>query len=208
MLTSVNLHFVASSLVARRSSQLKEKKNILFQSLREARSAYRAAITKVKGKDYATAVKELERAGANCAKAQALAESIKDDELKSQATDIMEEVREAEFTGGRTTPISRWQRFNAVKHPRSRWTGPRAEEGAERPPRRRDVGGRYSAGYCHPPCQEQEGQLRPRGDEAQDPQRGGATGGGLEAEERGRAGLRRQEGDASGREAGEGHAAR
>lgn len=74
-------------------TQLKEKKNVLFQSLREARSAYRAAITKVKGKDYFAAVKELERAEGNCAKAQDLAESIKDDELKSQATDIMEEVR-------------------------------------------------------------------------------------------------------------------
>ena len=56
------------------SLQLKEKKNVFFTSLREARGAYRAAIIKVKAKDYSTAVRELEKAEGNCKKARVLAE--------------------------------------------------------------------------------------------------------------------------------------
>jgi len=73
---------------------LKEKKTQLFQFLREARSSYRAAVTKIKAKNHAQAVKELAKAEEQCRKAMAIANSINEDDLKAQAQDIMDEVVE------------------------------------------------------------------------------------------------------------------
>ncbi|GMH79333.1 hypothetical protein TL16_g08108 [Triparma laevis f. inornata] len=73
---------------------LKEKKNQLFQFLREARSSYRAAVTKIKAKNHHHAVRELAKAEEQCRKALLLANSINEADLKEQAQDIMDEVCE------------------------------------------------------------------------------------------------------------------
>jgi CRP-like cAMP-binding protein len=73
---------------------LKEKKNLLFQSLREARSAYRSAITKVKQKKFDDSVVELTKAEESCKRAISLSIAIKDDDWKQQAEDILDEVKE------------------------------------------------------------------------------------------------------------------
>ncbi|GMI36981.1 hypothetical protein TrCOL_g2519 [Triparma columacea] len=73
---------------------LTEKKNSLFQNLREARSNYRTAVTKVKVKNYPKAIEAFEVSKSRCEKALAIAENIQQLELVHQAEDILAEVNE------------------------------------------------------------------------------------------------------------------
>jgi len=73
---------------------LKEKKTTLFQSLREARSSYRSAITKMKYKKFDEAIAELEKSKKSCDRAIDIASSVKDADIEQQARDINEEVVE------------------------------------------------------------------------------------------------------------------
>ncbi|GMH49394.1 hypothetical protein TrRE_jg6140 [Triparma retinervis] len=73
---------------------LTEKKNSLFQFLREARSNYRTAVTKVKVKNYPAAIGFFETSKGQCERALALAESIQMIELVHQAEDVLAEIND------------------------------------------------------------------------------------------------------------------
>ena len=72
--------------------ELKETKSFLFQSLREVRSSYRSAITKVKQKKFEEAIAELEKSKTACDRAIEKAVSVQDDKIEQQAREIMEVV--------------------------------------------------------------------------------------------------------------------
>jgi len=73
---------------------LNEKKNALFHLLREARSNYRTAVTKLKVKNVSAALQAFSESRTKCGKALLIAEDIQDSDLVAQAEDIMEEVKE------------------------------------------------------------------------------------------------------------------
>jgi len=85
---------VESAMNESELKDLKEKRTTLFQSLREAKSCYRSAITKVKYKKFDEAVAELEKSKKSCDRAIDTAGSVKDTEIEQQARDIKEEVME------------------------------------------------------------------------------------------------------------------